>query len=567
MLTGLRVKDFAIVEEITVEFGPGLNVLTGETGAGKSILIEALEVALGGRAPEEVIRAGAEQAVIEAVFNAQDAGGVAMWLSEQGLEDDSGQVIIRRVVSRSGRGKAFINGSQATVTQLKALGARLMDLHGQHESQTLINPQSHLPFLDSFLKLKPELGDYRQVYDELGAARRRLSGLKENQKEIERRLDLLKFQVDEIGKAELAPGEDEALEREKKRLVNSEKLAELCALAVNALEDGDDNVTGIAQRARGAIEQIAELDDSTNSMAEEITGAIFAMVELAGNVRRYADTLETDPNRLAEVDDRLNLVHTLKKKYGDTIEEILAYLEKARAELESIEFDRSHMETLEARVKQLWGQAAEMAGSLDRKRKEGAGDFARKVEKELKDLSMPKARVKMAFDYEEEAESPCVIGSKGVKLGPTGAGKAEILFSVNPGEPEKPIVKIASGGEISRLMLALKTVMAGDQPVPVMIFDEVDAGIGGVTGDRLGEKLRKLARNCQVFCVTHLAQVARQAHGHYLVEKSVKKNRVAVAVIPLDRDGRIRDLARMAGGDGARESALKWAEEALNDVG
>lgn len=566
MLRELTVRDFAIVEEASLEFTPGFNALTGETGAGKSILVGALEVALGGRASEEMIRSGADQAVVEAVFGLDKTPSVSDWLKEQGMDSSDGELIIRRVVSRSGRNKVFLNGAQATVAQLKTVGEALVDIHGQHESQTLINPVTHLPFLDRFLRLDAERERYKASYDKYSAARRRLKELKENQKEIERKIGLLKFQLDEVEKAGLSVGEEETLERERKRLKHSEKLAELAHSAVASLEEGDETAEGLITRARGAVEQMAELDDTVKPALEELTSALMQARDASASIRSYAGGLERDPNRLEEVEDRLDLMRGLKKKYGDSVQEILSYAGRARAELESIEFDRDHMDRLAGEVEKLGGETAALAAQLDKKRKDGVGEFCRKVERELKDLNMTKAKLSLSFTYDDDPESPMQMDGRRIRLAPGGAGRVEIMFSANPGEPEKPMSKIASGGEISRLMLALKAVITGDQPVPVMVFDEVDTGIGGVTADRLGEKLRALAKSCQVFCVTHLAQVARQGHTHFLVEKGTKKGKVTVGVTRLDRTGRIEELARMAGGEGAREAALKWAEDALDDV-
>ncbi len=566
MLRELTVRDFAIVEEASLEFTPGFNALTGETGAGKSILVGALEVALGGRASEEMIRSGADQAVVEAVFGLDKTPSVSDWLKEQGMDSSDGELIIRRVVSRSGRNKVFLNGAQATVAQLKTAGEALVDIHGQHESQTLINPVTHLPFLDRFLRLDTERERYKASYDKYSAARRRLKELKENQKEIERKIDLLKFQLDEVEKAGLSVGEEESLERERKRLKHSEKLAELAHSAIASLEEGEETAEGLITRARGAVEQMAELDDTVKPALEELTSALMQARDASASIRSYAEGLERDPNRLEEVEDRLDLMRGLKKKYGDSVQEILSYAGRARAELESIEFDRDHMDRLAGEVEKLGRETAALAAQLDKKRKDGVGEFCRKVERELKDLNMVKAKLSLSFTYDDDPESPMEMDGRRIKLAPGGAGRVEIMFSANPGEPEKPMSKIASGGEISRLMLALKAVITGDQPVPVMIFDEVDTGIGGVTADRLGEKLRALAKTCQVFCVTHLAQVARQGHTHFLVEKGTKKGKVSVNVTRLDRPGRIEELARMAGGEGAREAALKWAEDALDDV-
>jgi len=567
MLRLLKINDFAIVDEALIEFGPGFNALTGETGAGKSILVEALGLALGERPSEEMIRTGAEQAVVEAVFDVSKSPGALNWLSELGMEHE-GELIIRRIVSRAGKNRVFINGAISTAGQLKAVAETLADLHGQHESQALFDSASHLPFLDMFLKLDAERERYAMAFEKYNSAKGRLKALKENQREIERRLDLLKFQVEEIAKADIKPGEDEELEREKTRLTHTEKLLQLAAAAIEALDEGDGAATPLTYRAKNAMEQIAEVDEAMRPAAEQLAGALYQMEEAAGVIRGYAEGLERDPKRLEEVDDRLDMLRNLKKKYGDTLDEVIAYWKKSDEELKAIEFDRENMDRLEGETAKFGGETAKLALALDAKRCEGAADFSRKVEKQLKELNMAKARVEPMFYYDEEPESPCIKNGKPVRLSASGAGRMEILFSGNPGEPPKPLAKIASGGEISRIMLSLKTALTGAQPTPVMIFDEIDVGIGGVTGDRLGEKLRALAKTCQVFCVTHLAQVARQANNHYRVEKSVKKGKSGVTVSLLTRENRIVELARMATGEGATsETALKWAEEALDSVG
>lgn len=562
MLRELRVADFAIIDEALVEFDTGFNVLTGETGAGKSILIEALGLALGGRSSDEMIRTGAEQAVVEALFETSAAPGLEKWLEDQGFPN-SGELLIRRIVSRSGRNKAFINGSLATVAQARAAGEMLVDMHGQHEHQALFDPASHLPFLDSFLGLDAERAAYREKFDEYHVAKEKLRKLKEGQKELERRVDLLKFQVEEIESAALAPGEEETLKSEKSKLANVEKLTELASEAVFALDEGEGAASASLARAKAALDKMSEMDESVSEAAQALYGAMTQMDDAVLNLRGYAETLERDPDRLTHVDDRLDQIKNLKRKYGDTVEEIIAYHEKAKEELQSIEFDKSHIGDLEEKAAALGEEAGRLALALDKKRNEGSARFSRAVEKQLAELNMGKARIEPSFTYEEDVESPLERDGKKLRIGPGGAGSMEILFSSNPGEPPKPLVKIASGGEISRLMLALKTVLSGAQPIPVMIFDEIDAGIGGVTADRLGEKMRALAKSCQVFCITHLPQVARQGHTHFSVEKKAKKGRTTVTVNKLDRGGRIAELARMAGGGKATQTALKWAEEAL----
>jgi len=568
MLKELRIVDFAIIDEALIEFGPGLNVLTGETGAGKSILIEALGLALGGRSSDEMIRSAAEGAVVEASFDLTGSPRTAGWLEERGIES-GGELIIRRTISRSGRNRAFLNGALATVAQVNEAGRSLVDIHGQNEHQALIDPKTHLAVYDGFLGLEGERARYREAFDNLENAKKRLASVVAGHKEMERRIDLLRHQVEEIAAAGIDPGEDERLAAEKGRLIHAEKLLELGSLAAAALDGEETSATSLIHGARARLEQMAQLDPSLAPLAENVAASLFGLEEAASLLRSYASDVDHNPARLEEVDDRLDLIGKLKRKYGDTIERIAAFHEEAEAELGALEFDRENVDALREDVARLGGKAAKLAAALDQKRKEGAGKFSNAVAAELAGLNMGKAVIAPVFNYEDDPDGPCVIEGRSVKLNPAGAGTMEFFFSANPGEPPKPLTKIASGGEMSRLMLALKTVAAGDQPAPVMIFDEIDSGIGGVTADRLGQKLRNLARSAQVFCVTHLAQVARYADAHYRVTKKMAKGRTSVSVTKLNRQERVAELARMTGGAGgaqAEKAARKWAAEALLDA-
>ena len=569
MLRELNVTDFAIIGETRIEFGPGLNILTGETGAGKSILIDALEVALGGRASEEMIRSGAASAAIEAVFGLEDAPRAAAWLAENGFAPEEGELLVRRTLTRGGKGRAFLNGAMATIGQMRAAGAMLVDLHGQHESQSLLDPRAHRALYDRFLGLDGEREAYREAYDAWQAARKRLDAAESGQKEMERRIDLLRHQSAEIAAAELIPGEDEQLAAEKARLANAEKLLELAGRALEALDDRDASAMTLAAQARAGVESIASLDPTAAALAETANAALIQLEEAAAALRAYADGIEADPARLEVVDDRLALIKSLKKKYGDSIGEIQRFHEQAAAELATLEFDRDHLEDLRRQAAETGAKAAARALALDKKRRAGSAKFSRAVGAQLAELALEKAAVEAVISYEDDPASPCALDGRAVRMGPEGVGAVELMFSANPGEPVKPLAKIASGGEISRLMLALKSVITGAQPAPVMIFDEIDTGVGGVTADRLGAKMAALARESQVFCVTHLAQVARWASLHFCVSKSEVNGRVNVTVERLGEKEKIAELARMAGGaagDEADKAARKWAKEALASV-
>lgn len=567
MLKELTVTDFAIVKYASVQFEAGFNVLTGETGAGKSILIGAAEVALGGRPSDEMIRAGAKRAVVEARFGVKKGDEATSWLDEAGFDLDDEEVIVRRIIERDGKNRAYINGAMATVGQIRALGGMLVDIHGQHETQALFHPSRHLPLFDRFVGIGKEVDEYRRVYQECRAEQKKLFDIKENRRAIEQRLDLLRHQSGEIDEASLDLNEEETLKNEKAILVYAQKLLTLGAEVISALE-GEGGSAGMrVSEAKGALVKMTEIDPSLAQALESISSALIQIEETSAEIGRYASSVTSDHKRLEEVDDRLDLIRSLKKKYGETIADILAFARTARAELESIEQDQEGEERLEAEVERLAVAASDKALAIDVIRHESAARFESATQKELKELAMEKATMVCAFSYEDDPKSHCLKEGRAVKLGDSGIGRMEILISANPGEEPKPVSRIASGGEISRIMLAIKTVLADRQPAKVMIFDEIDSGIGGVTADRVGEKLAGLAKRSQVFCVTHLAQVASQATAHYTVTKKADKTGTEVEIAKLDREDRILELARMAGGERAPEAAAKWAEKALGSLG
>ncbi len=564
MLKDLTVTDFAIVKTARVEFHPGFNVLTGETGAGKSIMVEAFEVVVGGRPVVEMIRTGCDKAVVEARFDISGNEEAILWLSSAGMEGEE-DLILRRVVSRAGKNRVFINGAMATAGQLKELGRTLVDIHGQHESQNLFEPQKHISFLDRFLSLTESVERYRAVYYSYIELKRELKSLTEGRRELARKKDLLAFQAGEIENAALIPGEDTELARERKILANAGRLVELANSVTSLLEEGESPASSTIRAALRSGEAMAEIDSGARPVAELLASTLIQLEEATTETRSYAETLEHEPERLELIAERLNLIGSLKKKYGDTIEDIVRFGGEAREELESIDLSVERADALGIEIKKVEEKVCAMALELDKARRSGADRFAGGVLQQLMELDMERAAVTPEFTYEKDDESPCQMGGESVALNSNGIGRMEILFSANPGEALKPLSKIASGGEISRVMLAIKCAMADKQPSPVMVFDEVDTGVGGVTADRIGEKLRLLAETSQVFCVTHLAQVASQAIAHFKVEKNLASGRTAVTVRDLDREGRIHELARMAGGEKASSAARAWAEEALGN--
>ncbi|MDH4184455.1 MAG: DNA repair protein RecN [Nitrospinota bacterium] len=558
MLKELYVSDFAIIDAARMEFGPGFNAFTGETGAGKSIVIEALQLALGGRSSEEMIRASAEKAVVEAVFGINGAPGLAPWLEENGFSCE-GDLVVRRIVSRGGKNRTFINGASATVAQARAAGAMLVDIHGQHDSQSILDSSFHIMILDKFLGLGPlrqEYGQKRALYLE---AAERLAAAQTGKEERERRIDFLRHQTEEISLADLQPGEDAHLAAEKRILSNAEKLRDSLAEILARVDESEGSSASGLHKSLAAMEKLVAIDENLAPVKTAMEGALFQLEDAAGNIRNYLGGIDMDPSRLAEVDDRLDLIRQLKRKYGETVEKVLEFRQNAQRELEELLFMRDNLDKLRDLAEKARAEAARLAANLDRERKKGAPSLAAAVGAQLRSLNMERAEFSAGFSTSGGDE----------KLGPDGIGTMEFLFSANPGEPQKPLVKIASGGEISRLMLAIKTVLPGDQPAPVMVFDEIDSGMGGATADTLGKKMKELAKNCQVFCVTHLPQVARHADCHIRISKRTEKGRAKVEAKRLSDHEKVEELARMAGGVGdsqAAQAALKWAREALDDA-
>ena len=551
MLHALHIENLAIIDRLEVAFEAGFNALTGETGAGKSILIDALNLALGERADISLIRAGAEKLRVNAVFEVPNDPELHALLGELGVEPEDGLLYLCREVHTSGRSIARINGQPAPVSALKALGERLIDMHGQHEHQSLLRPSSHLEFLDRWLG-EPALKLRQQVRETVSALRqteRELQEIVAREREREQMLDLYRFQVDEIRAANLQVGEDEQLETEARRLMHAEKLVALAGNAYDALM-GENGAYDQAASASRNLTEIARIDPSVSPWGEMLEGALAQLEEVAHNLRAYAESIEYDPARLEAVIERQELIKRLKRKYGDTIEAVLQYADEAAAKLHALETQTERRAELEAELARLQESAHALCEQLSALRRDGAQRFADAVQAVLRTLAMERAQ----FTVEVRPKP----------MDTTGADSVEFLFSANPGEPPRPLNKIASGGEMSRVMLALKTVLADAAPVPTLVFDEIDAGIGGRTAHAVGEKIAQLARHCQILCVTHLPQIACRANHHLLIEKHTDGAATRVSVQPLTGEARVLEIARMLAGT-PTEAALQHARELLND--
>ncbi len=559
MLLELTIQDFAIIDQIHLMFGPGFNVLTGETGAGKSIIIDAVSLLLGGRGEVEVIRSGADQATIEGLFvlDAEVQAIVSPLLKQDGLEGDDPEVLIlAREIRREGRNVCRVNGRAVSLKVLAEIGQNLVDIHGQTEHLSLMRVREHVDLLDRYGELWP-LRD--QLADQVRAVRQvrsELATLRRDERELARRLDLLQYQVGEIDSARLEPGEEEELSQERTRLANAEQLQELSEEAYRALYEGGEEqaaAVDLLQTSARALTALARLDPGTMSLGEAAQALSYQLEDLAESLREYRDQIEFNPRRLNLLEERLALIRSLERKYGDNIEDVLAFAERARRELDSIEHSEERIAELEAEEERILHQIGRLGMELSQRRREASERLAVGIEAELEELSMARARFGVDLTWRDDAEGAYADGRR-VAFDLTGLDRAEFLVAPNIGEPLKPLVRVASGGETSRLMLALKTVLAQADRTPTLIFDEIDAGIGGRVGAVVGQKLWGLtvgdgskARTHQVLCVTHLPQLACYGDQHLQVQKGIVKDRTVTGVRSLAGPEREQEIAGMLG--------------------
>jgi DNA repair protein RecN (Recombination protein N) len=582
LLLEISIEHFALIDQVRLSFAGGLNVLTGETGAGKSIILDAVQAVLGGRTGADVVRAGEEKAVVEALFDLSAAPETRAALLQMGIPlDEENLLVVRREIARTGRGTVRINGRTATTTMLRELTGGLVDIHGQHEHQSLLQVEKHVELLDQYggsllqqegksvdlldrfaggpiLSLREELAS---LVRELQTIRAELEELVGDERDRARREDLLRFQVEELTAANLKPGEEQELEAELQILANADRLKRTAANAYAALYEGMGRQLAIydqLSRVKSDVEDLVRLDPSLGESLEMVTSALLQVQEAGRMLGHYADRIEDDPERLHWVEKRLDQINSLKRKYGETVEEMLDYLRQVEADLERLERSQELIEELKAREESVGARAAELAGALTNYRREAARELSARVEAELADLGMPRAQFVVAVEPPSEPSWR--------QVGPRGWDRVEFLFSPNPGEPPKPLAKVVSGGEMSRIMLALKVILARVDGVPTLVFDEVDTGISGRAAQAVGEKLARIAADRQVLCVTHLPQVAALADLQFLIEKQTEDGRTFTRVYPLDSAGRANELARMIGGAELSEVTLEAAREMLRSA-
>jgi DNA repair protein RecN (Recombination protein N) len=571
MLSNLSIRNFAIIDDLSLKIEPGFVVLTGETGAGKSIILDAVTLVLGGRSDSTMVRAGSSQAQLEAEFALTPAlqEEINPLLVEEGLESDYPDILsLGREIRDNGRSIARVNGRTVSLALLRRIAEPLVDIHGQGEHLSLLRPQAHLPLLDSYAGLDGRRREFGAVVDQLRAVQNELRDLRRDQRLIAQRVDMLGYQIEEIDAASLRVDEEEELREERTRLANAELLQRLTSeITASLMGAGDDasaavDLIGQAERALG---KLAEVDDAQLELLYELQGLSFQLSEISSRVQHYQDRLEHNPQRLDEVEERIELIIDLKRKYGSTIADILATRERAAAELDQISNSEERIAALEREQERLLHQVGELGEALSAARQESAQALSTAVEKHLAELYMEGARFAVSFEREPSEDGAYGIDGR-YAFDRSGLDRAEFIISANPGEPLKPMARVASGGETARLMLALKSALAAVDATPTLIFDEIDQGIGGRVGDIVGRKLWGLAveGEHQVIIVTHLPQLAGYGDAHLHVSKQVADGRTTTHIEPLDRTGRINELAAMLGTD--RKTAVSGAVSILDQV-
>lgn len=556
MLSLLHIENIALIDQADISFGSGFNVLTGETGAGKSIIIDAISAVLGERTSRDLIRTGEKSALVTALF--RDLPSLP-WFQETGIgPDENGELLISRRIQGDGKNICRVGGVPCTVVQLRTLGSQLIDIHGQHDGQQLLDESCHLAYLDSFGELELALSAYREEYAKLDALRKQIASLQMDETEKARRLDILQFQIDELESAHLRLGEEEELDERKAMLRSADQLVAAVEGAYHAIfgTDSQDGAASLLAEAEGNLSRVSNLSADLSQLSENLAALRYGTEDAAERLRELKNSFDFSPKELDQVEDRLDHLHRLKKKYGATVRDMLDYLNKIRQELDQIELSDDLLIKLKKQRKAQLAMTRTLAETLSAQRKAAAERLKARIEEELRQLDMTKVRFQTEF-----SPKPGKLG-----LDDTGMDEVRFLMSANVGENLKPIAKVASGGELSRIMLALKNVLAENDNICTLIFDEVDTGVSGRAAGKVAEKMSRLSLTCQVLCVTHLAQIAAMSDYHYSVHKEEKNGRTYTCVETLDRPGRRAELARLTGGAHQSEAILKGAEELLKEA-
>ena len=554
MLTELRIRNLAVIESVTLPVAPGFNVLSGETGAGKSIIVGALGLLLGERSSADVVRSGADRAVVEGVFDGSGNRTLESLLEERGIETEDGLLVLRREVAAGGKSRAWVNDVTVTTGALASIGRILVNLHGQHESQALLNEDSQRDVLDALAGAFDVATSVRTAHADLETIRTTIADLTKRRDEATKRADYLRHMAREIDAVHLVPGEEEKLDDEARRLTHAVELRGHIAQALNAIEEGDEAAIHALGLARRAVQSAARLDPAASSLSDAIDQALVSLQELARDLAAYDATLDSDPERLAEVDRRRDLISRVTRKHGGTVDSALAALREARSELEVIDTAAVDLKGLTAREEAARAALAERAARLTKLRQKASRKLTTDVEALLPELGLPGGRFQVHLEPLESVSS-------------SGAERVEFKVALNVGLEARPLAKTASGGELSRVMLALKTILARLDQIPTLVFDEVDAGIGGTVALKVGDSLRRLAEHHQVLVITHLAQVAARAHHHVVVAKGSKSGVSTADISVVQRDDRVTEVARMLGGDPASKVSRAHARELLEAAG
>jgi DNA repair protein RecN (Recombination protein N) len=554
VLTELRIRNFAIIESLTLPLAPGFNVLTGETGAGKSIIVGALGLLLGERASAELIRTGADKAIVEGVFDVADKAEIEHLLDERGIELEEGRVVLRREVAVAGRTRAWINDTTTTAAALAEIGRGLVNLHGQHEAQTLLDEESQRRILDAFGGATDQAAKVAGSYRALAEITREIETLASRRIEAERRADYLRHVVKEIEEARLREGEELTLEEEARRLENAEELRSSAAGMVSAIEGSDEAVLHALANVQRSLAHVQKIDSTASRLQELLDSAFYALEELSRQLSEYEESIDLDPARLVEVQRRRDLLFRLTKKYGPTVADALRVAREARDELSLVDGAGFDLKTLESRREEAQARLTEDAKRLTTLRTTASERLSRAIDEVLPGLGMPEGH----FTVNLRSRDP---------IHATGAEDVEYRVTLNVGHDARPLAKVASGGELSRIMLALKTILARLDRVPTLIFDEVDAGIGGRVGLQVGDTLRGVAQHHQVFAITHLPQIAARAHHHIVVTKGAREGVTAADISVVDGDSRVSEIARMLGGDAESDISRAHARELLGKGG
>jgi DNA repair protein RecN (Recombination protein N) len=562
MLTTLRIKNFALVADLTLELQSGCNVITGETGAGKSIIIGALNLVLGERADRSLIRTGEESCSVEAVFDvAKLKAPLKKFLEENGLEPcEEAQLVLKRAFTGAGTNRQFVNGSPTTLATLATIGEWLVDIHGPHDHQSLLHPAKQLTILDAFGGLEKEREAFGELVRHRAALESEKSALIVDEKTYTQQLDLLRFQVKEITGAHLRPEEEISVEEEFNRASNAAKLLQLSQAALDALSESEHSLLTQAGTIGRTLQELQRVDTGAANLVELHSQAAGSWRELQSELSRYTEKVDIDPARLAELEERLNLIHSLKRKYGATLAEVIVFGDEAKQKLVQLESRDAELARLNAALEKLDAELSSAGKKLSAARKKVIPQLAKAVGKQLEDLGFKQSKFDVAISEVGSSRCDDRTAQRAVPT-TTGFDEIEFQFAPNPGEPAKPLRAIASSGEMARVMLALKTVLAAEDEIPVLIFDEVDANVGGETANAVGEKMKQIAAKRQVLCITHLPQVAAPAHAHYVVTKQVKNGRTISEIELLGKKERVTELARMLGGQS--DAARKHAEALL----